>query len=53
MVHENKIILVKPTIALKSQALAYRKEHFDYGEKVINGSFTVEKEPADIYRVKL
>lgn len=32
------ISLVKPTIELKEKALNYRQEHFDYGEKIINGS---------------
>ncbi|MCI9125119.1 MAG: GNAT family N-acetyltransferase [Eubacterium sp.] len=37
MAHE-KIRLVKPNLELKDQALAYRQEHFDFGEQVINGS---------------
>ncbi|MDD3142311.1 MAG: GNAT family N-acetyltransferase [Lachnospiraceae bacterium] len=32
------IILVKPTKDMKIAALEYRKEHFDYGERIINGS---------------
>lgn len=32
------ISLVRPTIDLKEKALDYRQEHFDYGEKIINGS---------------
>lgn len=32
------IKLVRPTLALKEQALAYRKEHFDNKEMIINGS---------------
>lgn len=39
----NNIILVKPTIEWKEQALAYRQEHFDYGEKIINGSELLDK----------
>ena len=34
----DNLILVKPTIDLKEQALDYRQEHFDKGEKIINGS---------------
>lgn len=37
------IILEKPTIEMKEQALAYRQEHFDYGEKIINGSELLDK----------
>ncbi len=33
-----EIRLVKPTLELKDQALAYRQEHFDFGEQIINGS---------------
>lgn len=36
--NNNNICLVRPTISLKEAALAYREEHFKYGEKVINGS---------------
>lgn len=32
------VILVRPTIQMKEQALEYREEHFKNGEKVINGS---------------
>lgn len=32
------ISLIRPTIELKEKALNYRQEHFDYGEKIINGS---------------
>lgn len=32
------ISLTRPTIELKGKALNYRQEHFDYGEKIINGS---------------
>ena len=31
----DKIILVTPNIQLKSKALDYRQEHFDFGETVI------------------
>ena len=34
----DNLILVKPTIDLKEQALDYRQEHFEKGEKIINGS---------------
>ncbi|SHJ54020.1 GNAT family N-acetyltransferase [Hespellia stercorisuis] len=34
----NEIILVKPTKDMEIAALEYRKEHFDYGERIINGS---------------
>ncbi len=37
------IKLVEPSIQLKEKALAYRKEHFDAGEKVINGSELLDK----------
>ncbi len=33
-----EIRLVKPTLEQKEQALAYRQEHFDHGEQIINGS---------------
>jgi len=33
-----KIKLIRPTIEHKKQALAYRQEHFDYDEYIINGS---------------
>jgi predicted acetyltransferase len=33
-----KLELVRPTLELKKKALAYRQEHFDYDERVINGS---------------
>ncbi|MDD3362278.1 MAG: GNAT family N-acetyltransferase [Hespellia sp.] len=38
MDHINEIILIKPTKDMKAAALEYRKEHFDYGERMINGS---------------
>lgn len=37
------IRLVRPTAALKDQALAYRQAHFDCGETVINGSELLDK----------
>ncbi len=37
------IKLVRPTLALKEKALAYRKEHFDNKELVINGSELFDK----------
>lgn len=37
------IKLVRPTAALKEQALAYRQAHFDCGETVINGSELLDK----------
>ena len=39
----DNLILVKPTIDLKEQALDYRQEHFEKGEKIINGSALREK----------
>lgn len=41
----DKIILVTPNIQLKSKALDYRQEHFDFGETVINGSELFDKTP--------
>ena len=35
---QEEIRLVKPTLKLKKEALEYRQEHFDFGERVINGS---------------
>ncbi|MBR5798871.1 MAG: GNAT family N-acetyltransferase [Lachnospiraceae bacterium] len=32
------IRLVRPTIDHKEQAVNYRQEHFDFGERIINGS---------------
>lgn len=40
---ENKINLVRPTLELKEEALAYRGEHFRHGEKVIYGSELFDK----------
>lgn len=39
----DKINLVSPTKGLKQQALEYRREHFDYGEFIINGSELFDK----------
>ena len=33
-----KLKLVRPTLEWKEKALDYRKEHFENGEMVINGS---------------
>lgn len=38
-----KIKLVSPSKELERQALEYRKEHFDFGESVINGSELFDK----------
>lgn len=38
-----KIKLVFPNEKLKTEALAYRQEHFDCGEKIINGSSLFDK----------
>ena len=40
---ETKIRLVRPTIEMKQKALEYRKEHFDNGEMIINGSELFDK----------
>lgn len=37
------IKLVRPTIDIKEKALAYRQEHFDNGEMIINGSELLDK----------
>ena len=37
------IRLVRPTLEHKEKALAYRQEHFDHGEKIINGSELFDK----------
>ena len=39
----DNLILVKPTIDLKEKALEYKKEHFDNGEQIINGSALLDK----------
>lgn len=39
----NNLILVRPTPELKAQALAYREEHFQHGERIINGSELLDK----------
>lgn len=41
------ISLVRPTIEFKEKALNYRQEHFDYGEKIINGSELLDQ--TDLY----
>lgn len=38
MMAYEEIRLVKPTPELKGKALEYRQEHFDVGERIINGS---------------
>ena len=40
---ETKISLVRPTIEMIQKALEYRKEHFDKGEMIINGSELFDK----------
>ena len=40
------INLVVPRMDLKEKALQYRKEHFDYGEQIINGSELLDKTDA-------
>lgn len=42
MAHE-EIRLIKPTLELEKEALEYRQEHFDFGERVINGSELFDK----------
>ena len=37
------IRLVRPTLEHKEKALAYRQEHFDHGENIINGSELLDK----------
>lgn len=37
------ITLTKPTLELKEEALNYRREHFDKGEMIINGSELFDK----------
>lgn len=39
----DKLKLVRPTLGLKAQALAYKKEHFDFGETVIDGSELLDR----------
>lgn len=39
----DKITLVRPTVELKEQALDYKKEHFDFGETVIDGSELLDR----------
>ena len=40
-----QIILVKPELVWKAEALNYRQEHFDFGETIINGSELFDKTP--------
>lgn len=40
---KNDIILVRPTLEHKEEALAYREEHFQHGEKIIYGSELFDK----------
>ncbi len=40
---KNNICLVRPTLELKEEGLAYRKEHFQHGEKIIYGSELFDK----------
>ncbi len=40
---QEKIQLIKPTLKLKKEALEYKQEHFDCGEKIINGSELLDK----------
>lgn len=40
---ENNIVLVRPTLELKEEALAYRSEHFQSGENIIYGSELFDK----------
>jgi predicted acetyltransferase len=35
---ENMIKLIRPTLDLKEKAIDYKQEHFDKGERIINGS---------------
>ena len=39
----DRIQLINPSKELEQQALEYRKEHFDFGESVINGSELFDK----------
>lgn len=40
---ENNIVLVRPALELKEEALAYRSEHFQSGESIIYGSELFDK----------
>ena len=40
---KDDIVLVRPTLEQKEKALAYRKEHFMHGEKIIHGSELFDK----------
>ncbi|MDD3172853.1 MAG: GNAT family N-acetyltransferase [Herbinix sp.] len=37
------IKLIRPSLEWKEKALDYRQEHFDFGEKIINGSELLDK----------
>jgi len=37
------IRLIRPTLEHKEKALAYRQEHFNHGENIINGSELLDK----------
>ena len=37
------IRLIRPTLKYKTKALAYRQEHFEHGEQIINGSELFDK----------
>lgn len=39
----DKITLVRPTADMQADALAYKKEHFDFGETVIDGSELLDR----------
>lgn len=43
MTNNDKLLLIKPTLSLKNEAIEYRQEHFDFGEYVINGSELLDK----------
>lgn len=40
---KNELCLVRPTLELKEKALEYSSEHFQYGERIINGSELLDK----------
>ncbi|MGI6499648.1 MAG: GNAT family N-acetyltransferase [Anaerostipes sp.] len=40
---QEELRLTKPTLELEKEALEYRQEHFDFGERVINGSELFDK----------
>ncbi|MCL2488568.1 MAG: hypothetical protein FWE80_07785 [Oscillospiraceae bacterium] len=47
----DKILLIRPSEDLESKAVAYKREHFEYGENTINGSKMWDK--AEDYRIWL